>query len=180
MHATSDADRIDGYAAALLSVTRAEGDPEGLSDELFRVASEMGKSQDLLDALRRTDVPFERRRNILRDLLGGKVHDVTLSLVEMLVAVGRLGDLAAITSRMSELAAEQQALVVAEITTAVPLDDATLAKLVATLERATGKNLFPQVTVDSSVIGGVVARVGDTVYDGSVRSRFQDLREAWG
>ena len=60
------------------------------------------------------------------------------------------------------------------------LDAATVERLAAKLGTVTGKKIKPQVIVDPDVVGGVIVKVGDTIYDGSIRNRFDELREAWG
>ena len=67
---------------------------------------------------------------------------------------------------------------VAEVRSAVPLDDATVERLAAALGRATGKSVEVKVIVDESVIGGIVARVGDTVIDGAIARRVESVRQA--
>jgi F-type H+-transporting ATPase subunit delta len=67
---------------------------------------------------------------------------------------------------------------VAEIRSAIPLDDETVKRLAAALGKATGKQLEVKVIVDESVVGGIVARIGDTVIDGSIANRFDSLRHA--
>ena len=98
----------------------------------------------------------------------------------MLVANGRASDLAPVARRALDLAAEGEEAVVAEVRSAIDLDQATVDRLAAKLSAATGLKVQPQVVVDPSLVGGVVAKVGDTVFDGSVASRLQELREAWG
>jgi F-type H+-transporting ATPase subunit delta len=161
---------IEGYARAMLDVVEAEGDADRLSDELFRVAREFGESEELEGALGDRLIPFERKQSIISDLIGKRASAVTVSLVNMLVGVDKIADLPAITRRMMELAAEAEGEVVADVTSAIELDAATQQRLAATLS---------EVTVDPSVVGGLVAQVEDTLFDGSVRSRLQDLREAW-
>jgi F-type H+-transporting ATPase subunit delta len=99
--------------------------------------------------------------------------------VNLVVTAGRVKDLGAIASRVADLAAATEDLIVAEVRSAVELDQATLDKLTARLESATGRRVKPRLIIDPTLIGGVVAQVGDTIFDGSVRSRLQDLREAW-
>ena len=98
----------------------------------------------------------------------------------MLVSTGRIRDFGAIALAMAELAAATEGEVVAEVRSAIPLDEATIERVAASLAAATGKAVKVTTVVDPSVIGGIVTRVGDTVFDGSVRNRFQELREAWG
>ncbi len=86
----------------------------------------------------------------------------------------------AIASRVAELAAAEEGTAVAEVRSAVPLDDEQVARIAAALSDATGKTVQVKAVTDPSMIGGIVAQVGDTVFDGSVKSRFDDLREQWG
>ena len=176
----SDAARIDGYAAAVLAVAEAEGDQSGLSEQLFQVAQAIEGSEELRSALTNPQLPFDRKKGVIDDILGGRVAPTVVSLVNMLVANGRAGDLAAVARRALDLAAEGEEAVVAEVRSAIDLDQATVDRLAAKLSAATGLKVQPQVVVDPSLVGGVVAKVGDTVFDGSVASRLQELREAWG
>lgn len=171
---------IDGYATALLAVARAEGDVDGITDELFRVAQVFTSSEELRGTLGDPRVPIDRKLGVVSDLLDSRASDATISLVEMLVATGRIGDFGAIADAMTEKAAAAEEQVVAEVRSAVPLDDATVDRLAEKLADVTGKSISVRTVVDPDVIGGVVARVGDTVFDGSVRNRLQELREAWG
>jgi F-type H+-transporting ATPase subunit delta len=176
----SDAARIDGYATAVLAVGDAEGDQSGLSDQLFQVAQAIEGSDQLRDALTNPQIPFDRKRGVINDVLGGRVSPVVVSVVTMLIGNGRAADLTAIARRALDLAAIKQQAVVAEVRSAIELDRATVDKLAAKLSAVTGKNVQPKVIVDPKLVGGVVAKVGDTVFDGSVANRLQELREAWG
>jgi F-type H+-transporting ATPase subunit delta len=171
---------IDGYAKAFLAVIGAEGDEERLSDELLGVAVSFGESEELEGVLRDPLVPVERKQGIVSDLIGKRVSPVTMALVDMLVGVGRLGDFVAISNRMKQLAAEAAQHVLAEVHSAIELDQATRERLATRLSELAGRPVELNVIVDPSVVGGLVAQVEDTLYDGSVRSRLQDLREAWG
>lgn len=170
---------VDGYARAMLEVVAAEGDADRLSDEIFRVAHEFGESEELQGALDNPLIPFDKKQSIISDLIGRRASGVTVSLVNMLIGVGKIKDLPVIAKRMMELAAEAEGEVVADVTSAIELDKATQERLAAKLSAVTGKRVKLHVTVDPSVVGGLVAQVEDTLFDGSVRSRLQDLREAW-
>lgn len=174
-----ETNHIDGYARAFLDVVNAEGNADRLSDELAQVATAFGESEELQGALRDQLVPFDRKRSIVSDLIGKRASRVTVSLVNMLIGVDRLKDFDAITTRMLQLAAEAEGHVVAEVRSAIELDDATQDRLAAKLQEVTGKAVKLNVVVDPSVVGGLVAQVEDTLFDGSVRSRLLELREAW-
>jgi len=175
-----ETNRIDGYARAFLEIARAEGDIDRLADELFRVAGAFEQSEELKATLSNVLVPFERKQGVVDDLIGQRTSPVTVALTNLLVGVGRIDALEAVATRMVALVAESEGQVIAEVRSAFELDEATRAKLAERLSEATGRQIKLNVVVDSSIIGGLVAKVEDTIFDGSVRSRLLELREAWG
>ncbi|HEX2038844.1 MAG TPA: ATP synthase F1 subunit delta [Acidimicrobiales bacterium] len=171
-------DRIDAYAAALFEVAKAEGSLATVEEELFRIARTVEGSDELRSTLTDQAVPVERRQGVVEDLFGGKASPVTTALVSFVVGSGRSKDLPAIIDRLVERAAQERNEAVAEVRSAVPLDEGQQQRLAAALGKATGKNISVKVIVDPSILGGIVAQVGDTVIDGSVRTRLNQLREA--
>jgi F-type H+-transporting ATPase subunit delta len=171
-------DRINAYADALFEVARAEGSLGRVEDELFSVARTIETNDALRNALTDEYVPIDRRQGIVEDLLGGRASATTTSLVSFVVGSGRARDLPKIIDRLVEKAAESRAEEVGEVRTAYPLDDDQRERLAAALSKHTGKKVSLKVVVDPSILGGVVAQVGDTVIDGSVRRRLEQLKEA--
>ena len=114
---------------------------------------------------------------MISDLLGGRVSDLTVNLVDFIVATGRVSDLGAIASGLADQASQRAGKVSAEIRSAIDLDDATVARLEQALASATGRQVEARVIVDPTVIGGLQTRIGDTVIDGTVRGRLESLRE---
>lgn len=172
--------RIQGYAAALFQVAQAEGALEQVEDELFRFARTVENEARLRDALTDIALPPEHRASMVQELLGNKASPHTANLISFLVQQGRARDLPAIIDSLVELAATARAQSVAEVRTAVPLDATQQARLKQALEQATGKKVELKVVVDPSVMGGLVARVGDVVFDASVRHRLQLAKEHLG
>ncbi len=170
-------DRVDGWASALFEVARAEGSLETVEDELFKFARLMEGSDELRQALTDPSLPPERRRAVAEEVLAGKVSDLTLSVVAFVVGAGRGRQLPEIIDRLVEQAAAERSQVVAEIRSAIPLDDDQRERLAKALSANLGKQVDVKVVVDQSVMGGLVARVGDTVIDGTVRHRLEQLRE---
>ena len=169
--------RIDGYAAAIFEVAKAEGELERVGDELFRIARAFESSSELRAALTDPRLPLERKQGIVDDLLGGKTSSLAVNLVNFVVGVGMTSDLPAIADRLAERAAAERNKVLAEVRTAVELDDETIGRLGESLSRATGKDVEVKTVVDPSIVGGIVAKVGDIVIDGSLSNRMQELRE---
>jgi F-type H+-transporting ATPase subunit delta len=169
-------DRVEAYAHALFQVAKAEGNVAEVEDELFRFARIVEGSDELRMALTDPQLPAERRQAIVEELLGGKALPTTTALISFVVGIGRASELPAIVDRFVAFSAEQRQHEVAEVRTAVSLDDTQRRRLADALSKATGKQVEVKVIVDPAVLGGVVARIGDTVIDGSVRSRIEQLK----
>jgi F-type H+-transporting ATPase subunit delta len=168
--------RIDGYARGLFEVARAEGTLDEVEDELFRFARSYESSDELRNALSDDMIPPAKRQSIVEDLLGGKATSTTVQLISMVVGSGHGRDLPAIVDRMVQRAASSKDLEVAEVRSAVALTADQQERLKAALANATGKNVNLKVVVDPAVLGGLVATVGDTVIDGTVRTHLDQLK----
>src|SRR5918996_184033 len=168
---------IRGYAEALFTVVKTEGDLERVEDELYRFGKLLESNNDLKQALSDLSVDLSQRVKVLEDILADKVSPHTLGLITFVVAQERGRQLSQILEELSELAAEARKSVVAEVRSATPLDNRQRNALEKALGEATGKKVEVKVLVDPSIIGGVVAKIGDTVIDGSVKRRLQQLRE---
>jgi F-type H+-transporting ATPase subunit delta len=174
----AEGSRIEAFARAMLEVARAEGRLADVEDELFRFARTFEGSDDLRMALSDPALPAERRVAVVQELLGAKALQTSVSLVVFVVTAGRGGDLPQIVDRFVELSAQERRKEVAEVRTAVALTNEQVERLRDALAKATNKDVEVKVVVDPSVMGGVVARVGDVVIDGSVRHRLEQLKEA--
>jgi F-type H+-transporting ATPase subunit delta len=173
------AERSASYADAVAAVARAEGNLDLVADELFRVARALEGSDELRMTLSDRQIPAARRQQIVEDLLGGHASDTTTAIVSMIVAAGRSSDLAGIARETVEINARDRGRSVAEVRTAVALTEDQAARLSAALSAATGHQVEVKVVVDPSVMGGVVATIGDEVIDGSVRHRLSQLRDSF-
>ncbi|HEY4608278.1 MAG TPA: ATP synthase F1 subunit delta [Ilumatobacteraceae bacterium] len=168
--------RIEGYARGLFEIARAEGTIDEVEDELFRFARSYESSDDLRNALTDEQIPAGKRQAIVEDLLGGKVTPTTTQLISMVVGSGRSRDLPAIVDKLVARASSAKNLEVAEVRSAIPLTPDQETRLAAALANATGKEVNLKVVVDPAVLGGLVATVGDTVIDGTVRTRIEQLK----
>lgn len=173
---TAAGSKVDAYARAILEIARAEDQVGPVEDDLFRFARVLEGSEELRVALTDPQLPVERRLAVVDELTEGKALRVSASVLGLLIGAGRVNDLGAIVDRFVELAAAEREREVAEVRSAVELDDAQLARLTEALGRATGKAVEVKVIIDPSVLGGLVARIGDTVIDGSVRHRLDQMK----
>ena len=170
-------DVIRGYAEALFRIVQAEGELDRVEDELFRFGKLLESQHELKQALSDKGIDRAQRLKVLEELLANKVSPHTLSLLAFVVEQGRARQLPQILGQLSDLAAEARQSVVAEVRSAVPLDDKQRSQMAEALSKATGKKVEIKAFVDPSVVGGVIAKVGDTVIDGSVRRRLEQLKD---
>lgn len=170
-------ERTQIYAQSLVDIARVEGRLSDVEDELFAFARAVQGNDELRLVLTDPNIPAEQRVAVVDQILEGKALSVTKAIVALIVMSEHAGDLSEIVDAFVARSAHIREKETAEIRTAVELDDVTLAKLVEALSKASGKSLDVKVIVDPSVIGGIVAKIGDQVIDGTVRSRLSKLKE---
>jgi F-type H+-transporting ATPase subunit delta len=173
-------DVIRGYGQALFQIARAEGALESVEDELFRFARILENETELRQGLTDPALPPEQRGKMITELLGSKATPHTVNLIAFVVQQGRARELTKIIDSLVEMAAEERNKAVAEVRSAVPLDESQREKLKDAIARATGKQVELKVLVDPTVIGGLLVRVGDQVFDGTVRRRLEMAKEHIG
>jgi F-type H+-transporting ATPase subunit delta len=171
-------ERISGYASAILDLARAEGELERVESEFLAIGQAVETSAELRSALNDPQLPLEKKQSIIDDLIGGRASRLTVGLVQFIVGQGRASDLPSIAKSFVEKAVATRDRAVAEVRSAVPLDRETIDRLAAALGKATGKQVEVKVIVDESVMGGIVARVGDVVIDGTIANAIGELRQA--
>lgn len=167
---------IRGYAQALFAIAGAEGELLLVEDELYGFAKSLESQPKLADALADPALPAENKKGLLRDVLGETANPLAVNALCFLIDQGRGRDIGAIVQTLAEIAAESRQHVVAEVRSAVSMSQAQRTKLARALSKATGKTVEVKVVIDPSVVAGAVARVGDEVFDGTVRNRLQEAR----
>jgi F-type H+-transporting ATPase subunit delta len=170
-------ERLDGYAAALLETVHGAPALTALEDELFVFSQAVAGSEPLRQALTDREVPAPIRRKVVSDLLAGKAGAITASLAEYATQVGRPRDFEAFLGLLIDRVAAESNRRLADVRSAVELDDGQRAALATALGRAVGREVEVRVTVDPSVVAGFVATIGDTVVDGSARHQLELLKE---
>ncbi len=171
-------DRISGYASGLAEIARAEGSLDVVRGELAEVARGVDNNDELRASLSNNLLPATVRAQIVDDILGGKVSDVTRGIVGMIVATGHGGELGQIAAAFAQQAASGAGKKLAMVRTAVPLTAEQETRLAEALATRTGSPVDLQVEIDPTVMGGVITSVDDDVIDGSVRTRLNKLRNA--
>ncbi len=166
------------YARALLDIGIAKGTYEQLGKDMDEQAALYSGSRDLQEALTNPVFPMSRRRAVLEAVLErGAVSPITRNFVLLLLDRERIPYLPAIARELRAMVDERAGRVRAVVTSAAPLTAENLASIQAALEKVSGKKVLLEKKEDPALLGGVVAKVGDVVYDGSVRTQLEMMRE---
>jgi F-type H+-transporting ATPase subunit delta len=178
---SSSADLVGGAEAlavdAFLHEAESDGELADVEDQLFRFSRIVLGWPELAELLDDRVTGADRRRELVRDLLGNKASRTTVRLVEFAAAVGVGGRrFDASLERLITLAAERRDREVAYVRVAAPMTDAQEARLSSRLSATYGRDISLKVQVDPALIGGATVRVGDDLYDGSVKRRLESAR----
>lgn len=166
------------YATALADVVTARGEAQEVQKELHDWQELMQSNEQLLEVFRNPTIPYEQKRKVLNTLIArARVRPTTANFLQVLLQNHRLADLGEVNKRFAQVLDERSGVVSAEVTTARPVAQASQEALRAKLAAMTGKQVRLSFTTDEELIGGIVARVGSTVYDGSVRNQLQQVKE---
>jgi F-type H+-transporting ATPase subunit delta len=169
---------IETLARVLFELATLADTVDAVDADLAAVAKAVRGHVDLHQALTDTSLPAEKKRDILRGIFGEAVAPETLAIVTLAVERGMTGDLGELARVFSETAEAERGIVVAEVTTAIELDDALRDKLVTRLTDAMGRPVRLRERVDGSILGGIRINVAGRVLDGTVLSRLGDVRQA--
>ena len=168
---------VNAYAKALSDIAEAEGVLARVDAEFTAVAAAYESNDQLRSTIGDQAIPVDRRQGIVEQLLAGKgAHPLTAQLLGMVIGAGRGRDLSAIASAIGNRNASSQGRAVAEVRSAVALTEDQQRRLGEQLAKAVGTDVNVKVIVDPSVVGGLVATVGDKVIDGSVRTKLDRVK----
>jgi F-type H+-transporting ATPase subunit delta len=132
----------------------------------------------LLEALSNPTVAYEQKAKLLNELIARtRVHPTTANFLRILLKNQRLTELPQVNAKLASVLDERAGVISAEILSARPVSDSTKVLLEKKLGEMTGKKTRLSFQTDESLLGGIVTRIGSTIYDGSVRNQLRRLRE---
>lgn len=167
------------YAETLLSLAQRHGGPAAVEEyarAMAEVAEVLRREPRVRDFLETPRVDAERKKEALRASFAGRVPEMFLRFLLILVDKRRQALLGDIAAAFAERVDETLGRVRVEVVVAREADAELRSEIVRTLERQLGKTVLPTFRVDEELIGGVLVRVGDQLFDGSVRRRIASLR----
>ncbi len=164
------------YAEAAFEIARRDGSLDAWQAGLRR-ATEVVGAPAVARYVDSPAIPFTVRREVLTKLLAADLSAPMLNLLFLLAQRGRLGSLPVVARELDRLVDLERGVVVAQVTSAMPLDPAELEAIAARVREMTGSQVDLHSAVDSELIGGLTVRVGDRLIDASVRGRLERLRD---
>lgn len=166
------------YAAALADVVIGQGEARSVQDELIAWAQMTQSNSQLQEVFGNPTIPYEQKQNVLKELISRtRVRQTTANFLQVLLRNQRLTDLPEVNKRFARVLDERSGVVGAQVTSARPIPESAKRSLQQRLVAMTGKDVRLSFATDESLIGGMVTRIGSTVYDGSVRNKLQQLGE---
>jgi F-type H+-transporting ATPase subunit delta len=164
------------YAAALFSIAKERGATDAWASQIQKlgaVVSEPGATR----VLTTPGLSIQQKKQALETVAGPLAPEVS-RLIELLLERKRVDQFPALAEAFADLVREEKGVALAEVTTAVPLQEPDRQGIARWLTAYLGRSVEVRYTVDPEIIGGVVARVGDQLNDGSVKGRLEALRKA--
>lgn len=166
------------YALALADVIIERGEEAPVQEELCAWQGMILENTLLLEAFSNPTVAFEQKAAVLNELIvRTQVRATTANFLRLLLKNQRIAELPQINATLAEVLDQRSGVLGAQVLSARPVPDSTKASLEAKLGQMTGKKIRLSFDTDESLLGGMVTRIGSTIYDGSVRNQLRRLVE---
>ncbi|MEI6206968.1 MAG: ATP synthase F1 subunit delta [Desulfuromonadales bacterium] len=166
------------YARALVQLGSEEGLVDQFRTELANFEHLFAGNAELCAAFANPALTHDQKKSIMKELIAKvSVSELVGNFLLLLVDKNRVAFLGQIVQTYEKLADEFSGVIRPVITTAFPLDNSQVALIQGALEKKTGKRVIPQVTVDKSLLGGIVTQIGDIAYDSSVKTQLSRIKD---
>ena len=166
------------YATALADVAIDRREEKAVQNELDQWSVMIESSSQLKEVFANPTIAYDQKRRVLEDLIArSRPRDTTASFLRVLLKNQRLAQLRDITARYAQVLDERAGVLAGSVTTARPIPEELKKTLHETLSAATGHTVQLSFDTDEKIIGGLVARIGSTVFDGSVESHLERLAD---
>jgi F-type H+-transporting ATPase subunit delta len=164
------------YATALADIAFEQNAVDAVMKQLNNFHALYASSAELRNFLSSPAVTREAKHRVIEKLAGGGASKTVRNFLFVVVDHQRTAILPEMVAAVQEVIRQRQGIVEAQVSSAIELNAAQKAELGTTLERLTGRRVEASFSLEPSLLGGAVVRVGDTIYDGSLRTRLNELR----
>jgi len=165
------------YARALFDTAHRAGAVDQIEADLKAVDQVLRATPRFSRVLRAPTISVDQKKELAQRVFGNRVSPLAARFLTLVVERRREAILNDVYAEFSRLANEERNILAVQVTAAVPLTDQERDALAAALTRRTGKTITLELSVDPQIMGGLLLRMGDTVIDGSIRSRLNQLRD---
>ena len=166
------------YASALADVLVDRNEEAVVREELQAWEQLVQQNPLLLEGLTNPTVPYDQKSKVLNEIIAkAKVRPTTANFLRLLLRNQRFGELPRINAKLSDIMDERAGVVSAEVTSARPISEPVKSALEQTLQQITNRRVRLNFATDETLLGGIVTRIGSTIYDGSVRSQLDRLKQ---
>lgn len=165
------------YALALYGVAREENKIKEMLEQLTVVASIARQTPEFIKMLQTPSIPLQDKMNVIKTTFEGKVDQYLLNFLMIITEKRRATGIQGMQDAFKHLYYEEEGICEVTVTTAVPMDEALLAKLHDKLVKITGKTVLMNTKVDACILGGVVLNLGNDQIDSSVKTRLNELAQ---
>jgi F-type H+-transporting ATPase subunit delta len=165
------------YAAALYEEASTRDIVKRIDDDVEMFRKSLEASRELVQFFESPLISADKKHAVIDRLFGDRVHELTIDLLHLMVTKGRDDVTPSLAEAYRKMRDEQEGVVEANVRLATSLNEAERETLASKLQSITGQRVRLKPTVDPDLLGGLVVRIGDTVYDGSVRHQLERLRE---
>jgi F-type H+-transporting ATPase subunit delta len=164
------------YAEAIFAIAREQNTIDRTLEDVQGIAS-LFSHRTLVYLLNEPKIPMQRKEQVIRQQLEPRVLRTSLNLALLVVQRELVEAMPNIARELAQLVLDYKNQAIAEVTTAASMDEQQLGQVRQALEQRTGRTILMQTKVQPDILGGVIARVGDQVIDGSIRHRLAVLKQ---
>ncbi|WP_035293999.1 F0F1 ATP synthase subunit delta [Clostridium sp. KNHs214] len=164
------------YALALYEVAENKGKIDEYMNDLQEIVDLIKNNQEFLQVIKHPEITTSKKKKIFINVFKGKIDEDLLSFLLILIEKDRILYLEEKLKEMKKIHLERNNILLAEITTAIPLNDYERDKLIEKLKTTYGKEILLEEIIDKKIIGGVYVKVGDDVIDGTIKTKINEIR----
>ena len=168
---------INEYAEALFALSVEEGEADSYYKDMTLVKGALDENPDYVSVLSSPALTKEEKSAIIDEAFSPFICENVLSFIKLLCERGHIEELPLCFEDYEKLYNNSKKIVVAEVTTAVPMSDAEKKKLISALKRRYGVNVELNCQVDSSILGGMIIKTEDSVTDGSLKTKIREIKD---
>lgn len=165
------------YALALYEVAEKNGKVEEYIQELKEIVNLIKNNEELLSVVKHPEITTSQKKRVFKSIFKGKIDEYILGFLLILIEKDRILYIEEKLNEMEKIHLERQNILVAHIKSVIPLNEEEKMSLEEKLKRKYNKNILLKEEIDKSLIGGVYIRVGDDVIDGTIKSKFEEIRK---